>query len=481
MPTLVARPKYTSRTAAQIREDLLRAIPTLAPSWTSHGEDEPGIALVEMVAGVADGLHYYFDKQALETYLPTVRLRKNAMSLAHLVGYRPRRAYAAQGTMIIYPTQPLTEAVYIPAQTQFATRGGVPIVTLEDAYLAAGFSGTRTVRAVQGEKHVASFESAGGNEVAFTLPHKNPSEQLFIVSSYGRAWVEFRDSQPEDAVSRWYHYAEEYDGSVTVRFLRALGNVPMAGTPIDVTYLVSQDLSIPGATVINPPTLPAPAGLEGAALESYLENLTWLRYETGVLNNYRPKESVESLRVTAPISIKTKNRAVSEDDYRFLARQLGGVKDVKMGLSDFYSRQVVAYVLTETGQAADADLLEQVRVYLDARNDLTLDVAVNSAPTAEFRCTVEVKARLGYTAAKAVYDVKEALSAFFKTTAFNFGRTLRLGEVYSAANRLDSVDYVNISALYWDGEPVGAADLEPATELTVPIVASGGLVVTPVS
>ena len=476
---LKARLRFTSRTAQQVREDLIAMIPTLAPSWTSHGEDEPGIALVEMLAGVADGLHYYFDKQALETFLPTVRLRHNAMSLSHLVGYRPRRTRAAQGSIKILTTQPLISDVYIPVHTQLMTQAGVGVVLAEEVFLPNGFSGFKIVPAVQGEKRTITAESSGRARVEIVLSDRRPSEQLFDVTTYGQRWVEFRDSQPEDPDNRWYHYQENVDRSISVLFLNELGNVPMAGTPITVSYLVSQDIEIAGATPLQRPDLEPPSGLTAAELENFTLSLERLKYETGLLRGYRNREQVSNLRVSAPVSIKTKNRAVSEADYSLLARQLGGVRDVKMVLSDFYTRQLVAYVLMEDAVEPDQGFLDEVQAFLNARNDLTLDVTSAAAPLQNFFCTVQVAPASGHTEAGAVYDAREALTQLFRTTAFSFGRTIRKSEIYSVGNSPESVSYIDVIALYWDGDPVGVSDLVPTSEVHVPHIGSR-LTVSPV-
>lgn len=462
--------RFTSRTAQQIREDLIRMIPTLAPSWTSHGEDEPGIALVDMLAGVADGLHYYFDKQALETYLPSVRLRKNAMSLSHLIGYRPRRTLAAQGTLRIVTTQALLHEVYIPEGTQFKTQAGVLLINSEPVHLPSGFQGVKTVPAVQGELRTVTIDSPGGTEAVIQLTDKDPSEQYFKVTTYGQPWVEFRDSQPEDPDNRWFHYFEDIDGTVSLHFLQQLGNVPMIGTPIKIDYLVSQEINISTATPVGAPTLTEPTGLTETELANYETSLERLTYETGVIQGYRAKESVSALRYSAPVSIKTKNRAVSETDYQFLARQVGGVKDLKVIASSFYTRQVIAYVLMEDGVDPDQDTLDYLQEYLDTRNDLTLDLVTAPANLQAFHCAITVKENEGYTSAQAVYEAREALTQYFRTTAANFGRTLRVGEVYSVANQPDSVQYVTLEALYWDGDAITVGDLVPTGDTYVPTI-----------
>lgn len=464
------RIRYTSRTAQQIREDLLRAIPKLAPSWTSHGEDEPGMALVEMLAGVADGLHYYFDKQALETFLPSVVMRKNALSLSHLIGYRPRRTLGASGTLTLYTTSPLPHDVFIPAGAEMTTAGGVAVVTEQSVYLPPEFSGFRTLRAVQGTRKVFVSESTGGDLARVLLPHNDPSEQLFQVTTYGEHWVEFRDSQPEDPDNRWYHYHEDLDGNVYLEFRLDLGNVPMIGTPIRVEYLLSQDIKIPAVTPLNAPVIEPPDDLPEAHLEDFEEAVSRLRFETGTLYGYRPCESVKTLRSTAPVSIKTKQRAVAENDYRHLARRFGGVKDLKVLPSDFYTRQVVAYVLMEEEEDPTQGLLDDLHEYLNNRNDLTLDLVTEAAVLQPFHCEIEVNPASGYSEAIAVFEAREALLRFFRTTAHNFGRTIRISEVYNRANQPDSVSYVNLVSLYWDGEEAAVNNLEPDSEVHVPVI-----------
>ena len=477
MPTSPVR--FTSRTAQQIRGDLIAMIPKHAPSWTSHGEDELGIALVEMLAGVADGLHYYFDKQALETFVPSVQLPRNAAHLAYLVGYRPRRTLAAQGSLHAVTTQPLMHDVFIPAHTQFQTRGGVGIINTTPLLLPRGFSGVRSTLAVQGDLHSYTATAGGGRVMRLQTPITNPSEQLFRVTTYGEHWVEFRDSLPEDYDNRWYHYFEDLDGEIYLEFREDLGNVPTIGTPVRVDYITSHDISIATNTNVATPTLEEPPGLSQTEKTAWQTSIDRLEFQTGVLQGYRNREAVADLRYTAPLSIKTKHRAVSEGDYGFLARQFGGVKDLKVIPSDFYTRQIVAYVLMTDAETPSQETLDNLREYLNARNDLTLDVVTEPAVLQPFRCALTVKPAEGYTPATAVFDVREELLRFFRTTVFNFNRTLRLSEVAGRANRPASVDYVNILSLHWQDDPVSVSDLVPESEVHVPYIGDA-LTVSPI-
>jgi len=471
--------RYTSRTHEQIRNDLIALIPSLAPDLTSHGEDEPFIALVDMLAGVADGMHYYLDKQALENYFPTVKLRKNALRLAQLVGYRPRRVVAPSGLINIAVSQPLPYEIFIPAKTQTKTSGGLPITIEEEVYLAAGFSGTKVVPAYQGAMRAYTLTSPGGNDVTLTLPSKNPAEQLFSVTTYDEAWTEYREGEPEDETDRWYHYIEETDESVRVKFLGDIGTTPMSGTPIRVDYMVTNGTRIAASTDISTPDLQVPDGLTVAETADFETAVSYLTLSSQVLEGHRPKETVKQIRYTAPTSFHVRRRAVEEEDYVFLARQVPGVRDVRMAVSDFYTREVVAHVLGEDVSTVSQEVLDKVRDRLNVRNDLTLNVVAQAAGVDPFHCTVEVKAAGGYTDAAATFAAKEAIGDYLETTAVDFGRTLRIGEIYAIANRLKQVDYVNVTELYLDSEAAQLHDISPSDTESVLDIASN-LTVTPI-
>ncbi|WP_431819303.1 putative baseplate assembly protein [Burkholderia sp. F1] len=71
--------------------DTLRPLAKL----TTRDPSDPGIALVDAWAIVADVLTFYQERNANEGYLPTARERRSVFELARLVGYRPRPGVAA--------------------------------------------------------------------------------------------------------------------------------------------------------------------------------------------------------------------------------------------------------------------------------------------------------------------------------------------------------------------------------------------------
>ncbi|MFC1707096.1 hypothetical protein ACFL59_09790, partial [Planctomycetota bacterium] len=66
---------YDSRDYESIRDDMVRAIPFYTEEWTDHNPTDFGIVLIELLAFVADCLHYYIDRAAAEAFLPTALKR----------------------------------------------------------------------------------------------------------------------------------------------------------------------------------------------------------------------------------------------------------------------------------------------------------------------------------------------------------------------------------------------------------------------
>src|SRR6185312_2940425 len=75
-------PILDNRSFAQLRDELVRRIPSYAPEWTDHNESDPGIALLELFAYLGESLIYRFNQIPDTTRIEFLRL----------LGVRPRPA-----------------------------------------------------------------------------------------------------------------------------------------------------------------------------------------------------------------------------------------------------------------------------------------------------------------------------------------------------------------------------------------------------
>jgi hypothetical protein len=88
-PTFIPEPEidYLAKDYASFRRLMLDRMSALAPSWTERSPADIGVALVEVLAYVADRLSYEQDAIATEAYLGTCRRRVSARRHARLLDY----------------------------------------------------------------------------------------------------------------------------------------------------------------------------------------------------------------------------------------------------------------------------------------------------------------------------------------------------------------------------------------------------------
>jgi hypothetical protein len=79
---------YLARDYASFRQLILDRLALIMPDWRERHVPDVGIALVEVLAYVADHLSYYQDAVATEAYLDTARRRISVRRHARLVDYR---------------------------------------------------------------------------------------------------------------------------------------------------------------------------------------------------------------------------------------------------------------------------------------------------------------------------------------------------------------------------------------------------------
>ena len=110
---------YLAKDYQGFRRIMLERMALLAPEWTERNPADVGVALVEMLAYVADELSYRQDAVATEAYLDTARSRISLRRLARLVDYRIHEGCNARAWARIQVSSP---AVTLPAGTVLLTQ-----------------------------------------------------------------------------------------------------------------------------------------------------------------------------------------------------------------------------------------------------------------------------------------------------------------------------------------------------------------------
>jgi hypothetical protein len=131
---------YLAKDYASFRQLLLDRMTAISPRWGERHAADLGVALVELLAYVADHLSYRQDAIATEAYLGTARKRISIRRLARLVDYRMHdgcnaRAWVQVAVGADVPP-PVTGQPVLPKGTQFLTSAlaaGLPVVLDRDS------------------------------------------------------------------------------------------------------------------------------------------------------------------------------------------------------------------------------------------------------------------------------------------------------------------------------------------------------------
>jgi predicted phage baseplate assembly protein len=208
----------------------------------------------------------------------------------------------------------------------------------------------------------------------------------------------------------------------------------------------------------------------------------------------RDAQSLEDARLRAPQILRTRTRAVTAEDYEYLAGEVVGVARARcIGAgaqpgdpADPRPGQVVVVVLpdVDTPQghipperlALAADLRATVLAYLDQRRPLGIALDVRPAQCAFV--SVQAKLRLPENSNPAlVADVRQRAEAELyrylnpyvggpRGDGWPFGRDLHVSEIYGLLQRVPAVEFVDELQVSV-GDPGGAATAAP-TRLTIP-------------
>jgi predicted phage baseplate assembly protein len=316
-------------------------------------------------------------------------------------------------------------------------------------------------------------QSEGTPGQIFTLQHtpllaRDPRHDYLIVEAPGaapEAWREvedFADSGPDDR-----HFTlDSTDGTLTLgpTLLQPDGTVYRFGaTPLKRSWLRFNRYQHGG-------------GVGGNVPRGTLSVLkTSIPYVTQVINRQpalggRDAQTLEDAKMRAPQMLRTRTRAVTAEDYEYLALQVPGVAratclapgSMPSGPNDIPPGQVVVLVLPQVADDARngtlhsstdrPELLAAVKAHLDERRVVGAQLDVR-APR-YIQVSVDVTLRLSERAEPFMIDnvrraAERALYTYLSPytggpdgRGWPVGRDLHVSEIYARLQRVAAVEYV---------------------------------------
>jgi hypothetical protein len=514
---------YTSRDYASIQKDLLARASNYVPEWTSRDESDFGMMMVDLWAYMGDILHYYVDRAAQEAFITTATKRESVMAIANLLDYVPQGRRSAQ-TSIKLNAQNTTATdsnpIYIPQYTRFlanplldtaskvvftlnrpiafvGTSSGASANLVVDGVTYNTYAKTSLVETTltEGERVVETYTATGlgGQQIRLRQTGVVTSSVTVDISE-GVSGADVRYTYVDRIINatsnnKVFTVALLPDNYSVVSFGGGInGKIPNVNSTITITYRRSRGSAgnvdigavygIESYTVLNKPAL---------------DGLVVVPNTTKAVGGTDP-ESMDSIRLNAPASFRTQDRAVSLQDYKDLVKRVSGIVRSTAYLSG--STVLIRAVTTPADYGYSNTLVltsEEVQSivdYLEPREITFVTSTVGASVTltpVNLVGTVQIKS--GYIQ-EIVYDnVVTAVRNLLSFDNVDFGGSLSLGDVYRAILAVEGVDYTQLTRFTTTGSNVidtsgtfigvsagDASMLVFSTTSTFTITPSGGLV-----
>lgn len=476
---------YTSKDFTGFLNSMLAYATVAFPEWTNQNPASLEVMILESLARELDVLSYYGDRVLGEAYIGTATQLQSVLLLAQLLGYAPGQPQAATGT-VTFQSSPGSAAIPVPNASQVTTNfissiNGPIIFETTQAATIPGNGGTVTVPIIQGVTQGSSVFTIGNatsTPFAVTtefLGTSNGSQlQTFnlannpVVSGSVTVYVQnpnYPATPNSDPIVPWnlvpslqssgssdlaWQETVNAQGVVTVNFGDNInGSIPASGLAIYANYRVG------GGTIGN---LSANSVVDIAS-PIIGATITGSSSTTGGAN----AETIDQIRVNAPKSFTTQQRAVTLADYGNLAMSLSFISQANAITNSFGN---ITVYLTTTGNAVPSQaVLDQTTAFLQPRalaGTIVTCAAATLVPIniGAVATPVQITCSSRYNPASIQTLAVQALQNLFSMNNSLLGGRVSLSAAYSALFAIPGVQFANIPLFVRsDATQSGAADI----------------------
>lgn len=465
---------YTSRDYASIRKDLISLIPNFAPQWTSRDESDFGIVLLELFSYYGDLLNFYIDRAANESFLSTATQRDTVLNIASLLNYSPNEPTPATGQVSFNNTT--TSSITVPALTKVATSPdgtGNQIIFETDS--ATTIPGSSTVNATITQGITTLSEqigtSNGSTGQSFKISKTGVIGASVSVNINGITYIRvgsLLDYGSTDPVFSIFTTSEDY---TYVKFGDGVsGRIPPSGSVIYVTYRVgvgsAGNLGANSITTLL--TTSAGTTISGITVSQGLAT-----------SGGSDRESTDSIRVNAPLSLRVSNRAVSLKDYGALVVQVPGVSKAIAASSGYTN--VTVFVAPNGGNAMSAALMASIQSYLINKTPPNTTVKlVDFTPKYPY-IKLKVFVKPTYSNSIVGAAVQTALYELLSFDNVSFNDLITQQDIYSTVAAVDGVAYSTLTDLefYSVSSPLNTVNDLSCNVNEIPVLNKAYIFVTP--
>jgi uncharacterized phage protein gp47/JayE len=437
---------YTEKDFDSLRARLINLIRSVFPDWTDFNVANFGNILMEMNAFVGDVLLYYQDNQARESRISTAQLRKTMLGLAKLVGYSPSGATAATAELTLTLAAIPTGSVTIAAGDTFRTleiSNPVVFQALTNATIPAGSNPPSIVFEV--EHSAPSTQSVVSNELAnqeYQLDDSPYIDDSMSITADNGTYSQVSDFL--DSTSSDLHYTVVVDANdrATVRFGNGTNGAIPTGT-INFSYKTGGG----SEGNVNPGTIKR---ADSAYTDSFGTPVQFTVANENAASGGADRQTVDSIRELAPLSLRTLNRTVAREDFEINALAVAGVARALMLTSN--ERSTISentgelYVVPDGGGTPTQTLKDAVKTQVTETYPCTLTFVVSVLdPTyLTVNITATVHLNEGSTASTVDAAIRANLAAYFALDSDDGSMNENIGFGYQIENEITYSDIYNV-------------------------------------
>ena len=311
---------YTRRDVMSIYEYLKEQAGVLSEGrWTDFSSGDIGSILLGLMAYLADSNNFQIDKTASELFLDTAVERTSIMSMLKLIGYKPRHYESAYTTITLQANAETSDSTTLPAYTTFTNKENTITYTLLEPMLISRGIGSQVAYEGTRVSNTYTYSQITSDGRIYLPDYKigTNTVQLIIPSISNSLLPRVEDVRFVAGVFAFSVHVDEY-ARVYIQLPSYWGETLTDGSYCIVTYLISQ----------------GEAGRIGANILTTSSQTTLLR-SYDISNDiseggYFP-ETVDELKVNAPVHARTMDTIVTKRDFEELANALSEIADVKCG------------------------------------------------------------------------------------------------------------------------------------------------------
>ena len=444
------------------------------PEWTARDDKDLNWVALKLACSLLAIGNVYVDLAYNEQDPYSVQIYKNALRLARARGMRVKIKKGCTSTVKITIDVRDVSFTLDRLTTKFIGYNNMPYVLTEDVTILAG-DNKASATVIYGEYKVGTLSTADGSEFpVFTLDVENVCDsqvKLYTLDLEGNKvyWNEVDTFIYSTPTSKDYKLLVNDDG----KYLCYFGDGTTGYAPADGEVIYYEVITLPTTYATNNYGL-AESGTITKCNSSDVISLE----HTDTVSGGDTGETTKEIGYRIPQFMAASFRAVTNEDYAFLAKQVAGVQEAKVTNEESGFRRVL--VVPKVGDVASEALRTEVYNYINARKvDKILFEVLN--PTAvPINVEVSIKVRPTASNSKIKAIVTSALTEGL-TRPEDISLMVSLMSVYDivADAKPDMILSANIIKLYRNDSLPGLADIqlqgdEVATPGTVTVTVTGG-------